>query len=137
LCRTIRRDDLITDERFATSAARVANKPAMVAELKAALDRYSTEDAVALLSRNQIVAAAVRTYSQVRAAPDIQASGIFMRTAGPESYEALHLPYSMNGKRTPSGGIPAIGEHTCEILREAGFSANEAELLKADGIVAG
>lgn len=137
LCRTIGRDDLIADERFATGAARVANKPAMVTELKAALAHHSTEDAVTLLSSNQIVAAAVRSYSQVRVAPDIEASGIFMRTAGPESYEALHLPYSMDGNRASSGGIPAIGEHTGEILHEAGFSADEAALLKADGIVAG
>jgi crotonobetainyl-CoA:carnitine CoA-transferase CaiB-like acyl-CoA transferase len=137
LCRTINREELITDERFATGAARVANKPAMTIELKSALERYSTEDAVALLSRNQIVAAAVRTYGQVRAAADVEASGIFMRTAGPESYEALHLPYSLDGKRAPSGGIPAIGQHTGEILREAGFSTSETELLRADGVVAG
>lgn len=136
LCRTINREDMITDERFVTGAARVANKPVMTVELTAALEQYTTEDAVALLSRNQIVAAAVRSYSQVRAADDVGASGIFMRTAGPNGYEALYLPYRMDGVRTPTGGIPSIGQQTGEILRDAGFDANEAELLNAEGIVA-
>jgi crotonobetainyl-CoA:carnitine CoA-transferase CaiB-like acyl-CoA transferase len=136
LCRTIQRDDLIADERFVTGAARVANKKAMLVELKAALEKFSTEDCVALLSRNQIVAAAVRSYSQVRAAGDVEASGIFMRTSGPDSFDALHLPYRFDGQRASSGGIPSIGQHTGEILREAGFDAQEAEAMKADGVVA-
>jgi crotonobetainyl-CoA:carnitine CoA-transferase CaiB-like acyl-CoA transferase len=137
LCRTIKREDLITDERFATGAARVANKPAMTVELKAAFDQCSTEDCVALLSRNQIVAAAVRTYSQVRSAADVAASGIFMRTSGLDAYEALHLPYRLDRSRTASCGIPSIGQHTAEILRQAGLDPRQAEALKADGIVAG
>jgi crotonobetainyl-CoA:carnitine CoA-transferase CaiB-like acyl-CoA transferase len=136
LCKTIRREELITDERFATNVARVANKPAMLTELRAALADLSTEDCVALLSRNQIVAAAVRSYSQVREAADVKASGIFVRTTGPDSFDALRLPYRLDGKGSSTGGIPAIGQHTLAILQEAGFAAQDAQALLAAGIVA-
>lgn len=138
LCITIKRDDLIADARFATNADRVANKPAMLAELTKALADFSTEDCVALLSRNQIVAAAVRKYSQVREAPDVQASGIFSRTLdGPGgSYETLGLPYRFVGsERPPTHGAPQLGVHTVDILSEIGFSAAEADELVQQGVV--
>jgi len=136
LCKTIRREELITDTRFASNAARLANKPAMLVELKAALESFSTEDAVALLSKNQIVAAAVRSYSQVKASADVKAAGMFTKTTGTDSFETLRLPYRFASRAPSTGGIPSIGQHTSEILGEIGFADDEIRALREAGVVA-
>jgi crotonobetainyl-CoA:carnitine CoA-transferase CaiB-like acyl-CoA transferase len=140
LCTTIKREDLIGDPRFVTNPDRVANKPAMLVELKSALAHFTTEDCVALLSENGIVAAAVRKYSQVREAADVKASGIFTRTLdGPSgSYETLGLPYRFVGSEPlPTRSAPKLGAHTAEILGEIGFSADEQrDLLQKEIVIA-
>jgi crotonobetainyl-CoA:carnitine CoA-transferase CaiB-like acyl-CoA transferase len=138
LCKTIKREDLIADPRFVTGADRVANKPAMLVELNKALADFNTEECVALLSSNQIVAAAIRRYSQVRTSPDVEASGIFMQTSGEpgKTYETLGLPYRFaSSDRRPSGIAPELGQHTRDILREAEFADGELdELLRSDAV---
>jgi len=136
LCRTIRRADLIDDPRFATNAARVVNRPALLIELNAALGSFTAEECVALLSRNQIVAAAVRSYSQARKSADVEASGMFVPTTGADGLEALRLPYRFGAQAAVSGGIPSIGQHTLAILHEAGYDENEARAMLEAGVVA-
>jgi crotonobetainyl-CoA:carnitine CoA-transferase CaiB-like acyl-CoA transferase len=136
LSRTIRRADLIDDPRFATNAARVANRPALLIELNAALGSFTAEECVALLSRNQIVAAAVRSYSQVRKSADVEASGMFVPTTGTDGLEALRLPYRFGAQAAVSGGIPSIGQHTLAIHHEAGYDENEARAMLESGVVA-
>jgi crotonobetainyl-CoA:carnitine CoA-transferase CaiB-like acyl-CoA transferase len=136
LCRTIGRTDLIGDARFETNAARVANRSALLLELHAALGAFAAEECVALLSRNQIVAAAVRSYSQVRRSADVEACGMFMPTTGADGLEALRLPYRLGTEAAVSGGIPAIGQHTLAILGEAGYDADEARAMLEAGVVA-
>ena len=134
LCRTIEHPDLINDPRFATNSARVSNKAALLVELTAALGSLSTEECIALLTRNQIVTAAVRSYSQVRKSADVEASCMFLQTRGEDSFEALRLPYqlSRNGKAT--GGIPSVGQHTASILRELGFAEQEVAAMLDAGV---
>jgi crotonobetainyl-CoA:carnitine CoA-transferase CaiB-like acyl-CoA transferase len=137
LCKTLGRETLITDERFATSAARVKNKPAMLAELENVLSPQSSTECVELLSKNGIVVAAVRTYSQARVSPDVEAAGIFMQTTGDNGAEMLGLPYRFAGGRATTAGAPAIGQHSLAILSELGFDAREVEAMIKDGIVGG
>ena len=49
---------------------------------------------------------------------------------------ALPSPVSIGGGATPAlGPIPAVGEHTDEILAELGFSAAEVAALRDAGTV--
>ena len=137
LCKTIEQPDLIDDPRFATNSARVSNKAALLVELTAALGSLSTEECIALLTRNQIVTAAVRSYSQVRKSADVEASCMFVQKREENSFEALRLPYQLSRKGKLTDGIPSVDQHTASILRELGFAEREVAAMLDAGVALG
>ena len=136
LCRTIEHPDLINDPRFATNSARVSYKAALLVELTAALGSLSTEECIALLTRNQIVTAAVRSYSQVRKSADVEASCMFVQKREENSFEALRL-YQLSRKGKLTDGIPSVDQHTASILRELGFAEREVAAMLDAGVALG
>jgi crotonobetainyl-CoA:carnitine CoA-transferase CaiB-like acyl-CoA transferase len=118
LCQLIGRPDLITDARFTSNEQRVAHRPEMLVELNAALKDMDSEALSALLAENAIVAGIVRSYPQLTASAEFQAAEMVIRTceAGADPVPAIGLPYRMQGTRTPPHRLPAVGEHTEEIL---------------------
>ena len=136
LCRTIEHPDLINDPRFATNSARVSYKAALLVELTAALGSLSTEECIALLTRNQIVTAAVRSYSQVRKSADVGASCMFVQKREENSFEAPRL-YQLSRKGKLTDGIPSVDQHTASILRELGFAEREVAAMLDAGVALG
>src|SRR5690606_8378472 len=59
-CRVIDRQELASDPRFASNERRVAHRAELRAVLRECLSNLSSEECVALLSGQQIVAGAVR-----------------------------------------------------------------------------
>ncbi len=136
LCETIGSPLLAQDPRFLTNELRVANRPAMKAEVSAQLSRHSTKECVDLLTRNGIVVGVVRSYSDALAGEDFQASGMVMDVAasdGQAGYRSFGLPYEMVD--TPRGATqapPVLGAHTSEVLLGLGFSSEElGDMLEA------
>ncbi|MFS2049125.1 CoA transferase, partial [Variovorax sp. CT11-76] len=58
--------------------SRVRHRTELRAVLRECLSAFTSEECVALLSRNQIVVGAVRSYRQVLDSEDVQASGMLV-----------------------------------------------------------
>ncbi|MGE0329180.1 MAG: CaiB/BaiF CoA transferase family protein [Ramlibacter sp.] len=133
LCETIGAPQLATDPRFATNALRVANRPAMKAAVGEHLARLGTAECVALLTRHNIVVGVVRGYADALHSDDFRASTMVIDAlpcGGQPGYRSFGLPYELCGTpRRPSVAAPAHGAHTAQVLREAGFSAQEVQAL--------
>ncbi|MBX3623064.1 MAG: CoA transferase [Rhizobacter sp.] len=137
-CRVVGRDELVTDPRFVTNARRVAHRDALRAVLRECLSDMTSEQCVDLLGRQQIVAGAVRSYAQALASADVQASGIFVDAHAPggAGYRAVGLPYRLGDAARPMpAAAPAAGDHTDELLADAGYGAADIAALRRDGIV--
>lgn len=137
-CRVMGREDLAGDPRFSENARRVANRGALREVLRECLSGYTSEECVALLGRNQIVAGAVRRYRDVLASPDMAASGILVDAVAPggERYRALSLPYRLGeGPRPAPSAAPACGADGHAVLAEAGYSDAEISALREQRIV--
>jgi crotonobetainyl-CoA:carnitine CoA-transferase CaiB-like acyl-CoA transferase len=138
-CRVVGREELITDPRFATNKCRVEHRPALREVLRECLSNLTSEECVALLGRNQIVAGAVRSYGQVLASMDIAASGIVVEAAATDGthYRALGPPYRLGGALPAAlPAAPACGEHSDAVLAEVGYSPEEIGALRRAGVVA-
>jgi crotonobetainyl-CoA:carnitine CoA-transferase CaiB-like acyl-CoA transferase len=138
-CRVVGRAELATDPRFATNADRVAHRGALREVLRECLSDLTSAQCVDLLGRNQIVAGAVRRYSEVLASPDVAASGIVVpaEVPGAAPYHALGLPYRLGDTPRPApGGAPACGADSLAILAEAGYTEAEIHALRRERVIA-
>ena len=138
LCRAIDREDMLTDSRFVDNPSRVANRSELLAILEALFGKRSSEECVRWMAQSGIVIGAVRSFPQVEASADVEATGIFVD--GPsvngvtERYVAS--PYTVGGVRPNSAQpAPLVGEHSLEVLSDYGISPEEVGELVRDGVV--
>jgi crotonobetainyl-CoA:carnitine CoA-transferase CaiB-like acyl-CoA transferase len=140
LCRVLGREELARDERFSSNERRVANRSALREVLRACLSGRSSEECVALLTRQQIVVGAVRSYSQVLASADLVRGGLVVDAidaSGEPRYRALSLPYRFDDAPRPAPpAAPACGADSDALLAEAGYAADEIAALRRSGAVA-
>lgn len=130
------RPDLAADPRFAGVALRVENVDALYKELAAILATRTTAEWLAELDAADIPAMPVNGPEDLRRDPHLEAVRFWRLLQHPSegTVRMTDVPVAMS--RSP-GGIrrlaPRRGEHSVEILREAGSSESEIAAMMASG----
>ena len=128
------REDLATDPLYADSTARRVHRDALTVALDAEFGRETTHHWLGLL-QGLLPVAPVYDLPQALDNPFAKAIGMVRPLAHPvrPDFRVVANPIKLDGERLPSRRAPGLGEHTDELLREAGFSPAEIEALKACG----
>ncbi len=128
-CREAGRADLADDPRFATNRDRVMHRAELVQELAATLATQPVEHWIAVLDRAAAPGGPVLTLPQVFAGPAAHmVETVEHPTVGP--IDLVRSPIGIDGER-PSARRhpPLLGEHTAELLAEAGYTPSEVSAL--------
>jgi formyl-CoA transferase len=115
LAKVVGRAEWAADPAYATNAARVENKPALLAELAAIFGTASKGEWIDRLEAAGVPCAVINTLPEASATPQAAALGIVQRVPGAD-YTLIGLPLSFDGARpTIRRAPPAIGEHDAEV----------------------
>lgn len=140
LCRLLGKPGLADDPRFGTNTDRVANRPAMLAELRPAFAAMTSDEAMELLTPNGVVAGRINTYGEVRRSPDAEAAGLFLDTVGRDGSTSTTLasPWHLGSvTELPVSEAPRLGEHTETVLRDLGYDEAAVADLVRTGVARG
>ena len=136
-CEVIGRPELAADERFATNAARVRNRDALIPLLSAELASRSAAEWLAALEAAAVPCAPVRTLDEVFASAEGAAAIQEIDDPARGRLRLVADPIRVGGRMPPARfPPPLLGEHTDEILRDV-LKLTEGEIakLKASGAV--
>ncbi|MEO8560098.1 MAG: CoA transferase [Rhodospirillales bacterium] len=132
------RADLAADPRFSDVTQRSANIAALYDELEQIAPSRGTAEWLALLRQAQIPCGAINTLDDLFDDEHLRAVGMFATVEHPSegTIAAVRPPASFSA--TPGElrlGAPLIGQHSLEILREAGVAAEQIDALVTSGAV--
>jgi crotonobetainyl-CoA:carnitine CoA-transferase CaiB-like acyl-CoA transferase len=131
--------ELATDARFASNGDRVERRGELIPLLAARFATGPTETWLARLDEAGIPAGPILDVAEAFATPQAEALGSRVPLAHPTlgRVDQVGIPFELAGTpatvRLPP---PMLGEHTDEILREAGFDRPSIDRLRGLGVVA-
>jgi crotonobetainyl-CoA:carnitine CoA-transferase CaiB-like acyl-CoA transferase len=132
----IGKPEVHTDPRFDSIASRAKNIVALYELAGTCIADRTTDEWLKILRELEIPSARMSSLDDVMNDPQLRASGFFKRATHPSEGEILYtdLPVRFSESTTGSTRLqPRLGEHSFEVLREAGFSEKEIEKLAACG----
>ena len=120
------------DARFSSQTARIANIDAVYAWLAARMAERSTAEWLEGFARHDIPAAPMNSLPDVYADPHLAATGFFAQVDHPSEGRITSLKVPSEWSDTAPQyrrHAPRLGEHTRELLREAGFAPERIDAM--------
>ncbi|MEJ7568915.1 MAG: CoA transferase [Gaiellaceae bacterium] len=133
LCEVLDAPELASDARFGSNPLRVQYRDELVSLLRPRLAEHSTEKLLERLRAAGVPASPVLDVGKVATHDQTRATGMLQELAG---RTIVAPPFSADGERVlHRSSPPLLGEHSAEILAEAGYDRAEIDRLAEAGVV--
>ena len=137
-CDAIERPDLRDDPRFATAPERVNHRDTLVPIIVALTAARTVQQWVDLLGAAGVPCGRIRNVAEVCTNPQLTERGKVVDrphpTAGIVTMIGLPIELSDTPGRIQTAP-PLLGEHTDDVLRDAGYTDDEIHTLRKDGAI--
>jgi len=137
LMRTIGREDALSDPRFKDWAARTANQAALREVIEGGMASGDPKSWEERLTAADVPCATIWKIDEIVKHPQLEHRDVLQTVDS--QFGQLQLVGAGFRLAHGSPGIdrppPTLGEHTAEILKDAGYAPDEIEKLRRDGVV--
>jgi crotonobetainyl-CoA:carnitine CoA-transferase CaiB-like acyl-CoA transferase len=126
---------LADDARFATSAARKQNASALVAILDEVFAQRDLAEWRTILNAAGVTFGAVHSVDEASGDAQFQQIGALVPFADGKGL-TVSSPFHLDGEtKVAPRRAPTVGQHTGDVLQEAGYSTGDIERLRAQGVL--
>ena len=135
-CRAVGKPEWLEDPRFSTTAGLVANATARLELMAEVLRTRTTAEWLEALDREDVPCGPVLTRDHIHEHAQVRANAILVESDHPVAGRMRQPRPAERLEETPSAisrPAPMLGQHSDEVLGEAGFSATEIAALRDAG----
>jgi formyl-CoA transferase len=136
LCAALGLDALLAVERFATASSRHARRGELLPLIEERTSALTTAEVVERLERHGVPCAPIADYGEVFNDAHLASREFFWDAPHAAGGTVRQIGSPLRSSRTPprrGAAAPVLGAHTREVLREAGYSDGEVDVLIAAG----
>ena len=137
-CRAIGREDLVADARFASAPIRFQHCRDLIAILDPIFASRTLEEWAAALDAEGCYWGKVQSVEEVTEDPQAEATDAFVAVGLPDGRPLRVVASPVRFTATPAaprGAAPELGQHTEEVLLEAGYGWEDIARLKDLGVL--
>jgi crotonobetainyl-CoA:carnitine CoA-transferase CaiB-like acyl-CoA transferase len=137
-CNALGREDLATDERFATPVDRFRNAETIIGILDELFGSEPYAHWAPRLDQAGIIWGRIAELPDLVDDPQARAMGMFVEIDHPVAgrFETLAAPFTLSSSTVAvRGPAPEVGQHTDEVLKQFGVDGARASALATDGVV--
>ena len=137
-CAALGREDLLTDARFSSTGAVMVNQRALFDELSTVTRTMTKAELAELAVRHRLPLAPVNDYDEYFDDPQVQHNHSYVDVPDPELGPMRLLKPFATLPESPARIYrrpPRLGEHTDEVLREAGLSEAAIGEARRNGVI--
>lgn len=137
-CKALALEDLASNPDFSRNASRLKHRTALISELSAILRKLPSAEILEKLEAASVPCAPVMEIPELPDNPQAQARSLFFNFEYPGAgrIKLTHIPGRPSAiEHVECTKAPMLGEHTRDILIEAGYSGAEIDALAARGVI--
>ncbi len=132
----LERPDLATDPRFASNELRLKNRAELEPLVDEALGQLEVDEAEARLEKASVAYSRLNDVATVLSHPQVvERDRLMTIRAGSGVVDVLRSPFNIEGAEEAPAAVPAVGEHSAEILGELGYDAGQIDALRAEAVI--
>lgn len=137
VCKVIGEESWITDEAYATPAARLLHLKPIFARIEQWTMTKDKFEAMAILNKYDIPCGPILSMKEIAAEQSLRETGTIVEVDHPTrgKYLTVGNPIKMSDSSTDVTRSPLLGEHTDEVLEQLGYNEGQIAALRAERVI--
>jgi formyl-CoA transferase len=137
VCKVIGEESWITDEAYATPAARLLHLKPIFARIEQWTMTKDKFEAMDILNKYDIPCGPILSMKEIAEEPALRATGTIVEVDHPTrgKYLTVGNPIKLSDSSTDVTRSPLLGEHTEEVMAQLGYSKDQIAALREEHVI--